>query len=448
MSREAHYPQTQELDTIMKGMGFLHTANGKVTITSPDLSSQHLRILAEIGLANCFYDPENFESIMVRRRRKSSPYGIHILSKEKAYSTKNETELTPLEERAKEFPQRYLLVDREDLQHFQALAQRLPPEKLVQYLEPEASHQRERTAPTEIVFEPPTRSWFSRKRSGRYCNLVDAIAHLEGGIAEMDVRMIRGAKHQLLAFTGALGVGICNRPLGSIAGKLAYSELSVPLEIIFGPEVVLSHEHSERLEDYLGEPFRLKDGTVIQLETTILHPRRENGTAYINPQRPDESAQLLYQIASDAEPLLCDPARILIGKAFEKDPDPEHLGALNRLHMYRGRYHYAAQAFEVAKPFFETVNDPQVKSEFFNYGADTFCRLGKLEEATSLAQQARDADPDSHLPYFMLGAINQVKSDYPAAQRDLEHSLTLRSDVPIVHQFLERTKRAADLLAH
>ena len=140
MSQEAHYPQTQKLDIILEGMGFLHTANGKVTITSPDVSSHHLRILAEIGLADCFYDPEHFEAVLLRRRQKSFHYGIHLLPKDKAYSSKTDFELAPMEERAKEFPRRYLPIDREDLQHFQALAQRLPPERLVQYLEPEAPH--------------------------------------------------------------------------------------------------------------------------------------------------------------------------------------------------------------------------------------------------------------------------------------------------------------------
>ncbi len=452
MSKEVRLG-TQELDIILEGMGFLHTANGKVTIASPDLSSPHLRLLAEIKLADCFYDPEQFEAVLVRRRRKSSPYGIHILSKDRAYSTKSDTELAVLEERAREFPQRYLPVDREDLQHFQALAQHLPPDKLVQYLEPEASHQRITTAPTKIEFEPPKRSWFSLfwfplGRTGEYCNLINAIAHLEGDIAESDVRMIRGAKRQLLAFTGALGVPICNRPFGSVAGRLAYAESPIPMEIIFGPDVVLGHEHSERLDDYLDEPFKLKDGTTVRLGTTVSKPHRQNGTVYVNPSLPEESAQLLYKIASDGEPILCDPARILLGKAFKKDPNPEHLGALNRLHMYRGRYNDAAQAFELARPFFETVDHPQVRSEFFCYGADTFCRLGKLEEAAAMAQRAKDADPNSHLPYFMLGAINQVRGDYNAAQQDLEHSLRLDFSVPIVHQFLERTQRAAHLLHH
>lgn len=446
MSPEGHYPKIPELDIIFEGMGFLHTANGKVTIASPDLSSPPLRVLAEIGLADCFYDPERFEAVLVRRRRKSSPYGIHILSKAKAYSTKSDTELALLEERAREFPQRYLPVDREDLQHFQVLAQRLPPEKLVQYLEPEAVQPRNAARPEKIEFEPPKRPWFSLGRTGEYCNLINAIAYLEGGIAEMDVRMIRGAKQQIVAFTGAFGEPICNRPFGSIAGRLAYSESPVPLEIIFGPDVVLGHTTSEKLDDYIGEPFKMKDGTMVRLETTIIQPHRKNGTVYVNPFLPEESAQLLYRIASEAEPILCDPARILLGKAFKKDPDPEHLGALNRLHMYRGRYGDAAQAFEFARPFFETVDHPQVKSEFFCYGADTFCRLGKLEEAASLAQRAKDADQNSHLSDFMLGAINQVKGDYRTAQHDLERSLKLEPSIPIVQQFLERTRRAAQLL--
>src|SRR3989338_11686832 len=102
----------EKLDYLLQGMGFLATANGKATVVSPDLSSEHLRVLAEIGLADCFYDPAHFEAVLVRRRRKSFPFGFHIVSEDQAFSTKRGESISRLEEYAVRFPRNFLPVRR------------------------------------------------------------------------------------------------------------------------------------------------------------------------------------------------------------------------------------------------------------------------------------------------------------------------------------------------
>ncbi len=458
----------KKLDYLLQGLGFLATANGKATVVSPDLSSEHLRVLAEIGLADCFYDPQHSEAVLVRRRRKSFPYGFHVLSEEETFSTKKESDILRLEEHAQKFSQRFLPVDREDVQHLQALSKRLSPHKLVQYLEAET------TSPKSTEWNPPfpigeelieekrePESWF-RSLLGkiglgsqqlvlhRYQKLVDALAKIEG--TQSDVAFLRKIKSHLAIFTGTLGYDHIPSARG-LAGPLALEEAlerGIHVELMFGPYLCIGKTDDHKLEEYFGEEYALSDGQRVRLELTTETTRRQNGTAYINPEQVEESARLLCQVAEEAvtvSPILSDPARILLGKAFEQTHNPEYLMALNRVLMYRGRYADAAKALKIVHDEFKkSIDNPGIKSEFCLYLTDAYFRLGKLEQAQEAVQEALQAAPENHIAHLFVGTINQVKGEYAAARHSLERAVELAPDVKITQQFLERTKRVQQLL--
>ncbi len=466
----------KRLEYLLRGLGFLASANGKATVVSPDLSSEHLRILAEIGLADCFYDPQHSEAVLVRRRRKSFPYGFHVLSEEETFSTKKEDDISRLEEYAKKISQRFLPVDREDLQHFQALSKRLSPNKLVQYLEAESTPPRSaegtewsrpfsddqeiierKKEPKSLLGSLLGKIGLGSRQSQqlvlrRYQKLVDAIAKIEG--TQPDVAFLRNAKSHIAIFTGTLGYDHIPSARG-LAGPLALEEAlerGIHVELMFGPTVCISKTDDHKLEEYFGEEYALSNERRVRLELTTEITRRQNGTAYINPEQVEESARLLCQVAEEAvtvSPILSDPARILLGKAFEQTHNPEYLMALNRVLMYRGRYDHAAKALEIVRDEFKSItgtNSTETKAEFFIYLTDAYFRLGKLEQATETVQEALQAAPENHLAHLFAGGINQVKGDYAAARHSLERAVELAPDVKISQQFLERTKRVQQLL--
>lgn len=453
----------KQLDHLLRGFGFLATANGKVTVVSSDLSSEHLKVLAEVGLADCFYDPTHSEAVLVRRRRKRFPYGLHIVSEDEAFSTKTEGEISRLEEYAGRFPRRFLSVERHDLQHFQALSKKLSPDKLVKYLEADAESPRQMDGDSlftesEVVEEKRGLMDLFLKRIGirkdkpfskRYVGLIDAVARIEG--SEPDVATLRRTKEQMLIFTGTLG-GEPTYPLRGIAGSLALEEAldrGVEVQILFGPDVCVGRIMDQKFEDYFDEVFPLGEGSSVRLELTSGDTHRSNGTAYINPDQVEESAQLLYQLAEDGDtvsPILSDPARMMLGKAFEQTHNPEYLMALNRVLMYRGRYTHAAQALEIVRDVFEEVESPLARSEFFAYLGDAYFRLGELDKAAEVVGEAIKARPENHVAHLLSGGINQVRGNYKDAQRDLERSLELASDVEITKQFLDRTQRVQQLM--
>ncbi|MBI4983690.1 tetratricopeptide repeat protein [Candidatus Woesearchaeota archaeon] len=440
----------KKLDHLLRGFGFLATANGKATVVSSDLSSEHLRVLAEVGLADCFYDPTHSEAVLVRRRRKSFPYGLHVVSEEEAFSTKREGEISRLEEYAGRFPRRFLSVERHDLQHFQALSKVLPPDKLVKYLEAEAE--------SEVVEEKQGLMGLFLKRIGirkdkpvssRYVGLIDAVARIEG--SEPDVATLRRTKDRMLIFTGTLG-GEPTYPLRGITGPLAFEEAlnrGVTVQILFGPYVCVGRTMDQKFEDYFGEVFPLGNGNSVRLELTSGDTHRSNGTAYVNPNQVEESAQLLYRLAEEGDtisPILSDPARIMLGRAFEQSHNPEYLMALNRVLMYRGRYAHAAQALEMVRDVFEEVESPLARSEFFVYLGDAYFRLGELDKAAEVVWEAIKARPENHVAHLLLGSVNQVRGNYEDSQRDLERSLELAPNVEITKQFLDRTQRVQQLM--
>lgn len=446
---------------MLDGLGFLATANGKATVVSPDLGSEHLRVLAEIGLADCFYDPNHSEAVLVRRRRKSFPYGFHIVSENKAFSTKGDGEISRLEEYAERFPRRFLPVERHDFQHFQALSKRLSSDKLVKYLEVEAEPRRD--SKVEELF--PFSNSLEEKRgiiktllrkmdvredqpvSGRYVGLIDAIARIER--TEQDVAFLQEAKEYMVIFTGTLG-GEPTYPLRGLAGPLALGEVKVPVQILFGPDVAVGRTTNQKFDEYLNEVFPLRDGKSVRLELTNGDTHRSNGNAYVNPDQVEESAQLLYKLAEEGDavsPILSDPARMMLGKAFEQTHNPEYLMALNRVLMYRGRYAHAAKALEAVKDVFEGVESPLIKSEFFAYLGDAYFRLGELDKAGEVTGEAMKAHPENNVAHLLSGGINQVRGNYEDARRNLERSLELAPDVKITQQFLDRTRRVQQLMS-
>lgn len=455
----------ERLDYLLQGLGFFSAANGKATIVSPDLSSNHLRILAEVGLADCFYDPAHFEAVMVRRRRKSFPYGFHIISENETFSTKRESDISGLEEYAGRFSNGFLPVERHDLQHFQALSKRLLPDKLVKYLEAEV----ESPGSTgkehpffESVAEEEKKGLISTflERMGvrrskpeparrRYKSLIDALAQVEG--TGPDVAFLRSTKRYLKIFTGTLG-GEPTYPIRGIAGPLALEEAlkrEITVEILFGPYFALGRREEHKLEEYFGEVYPLQKGASVRLELTGGDTQRSNGTAYINPEQVDASAQLLYQLAEEGDtvsPILSDPARIMLERAFGQTHNPEYVIALNRVLMYRGFYRGAAKVLETFRDTFEEVDSPPVKSEFFLYLGDAYFRSGELDKAAEVVGAAIKVQSENHVAYLLSGAIHQVQGDYTAAQLSLEKSLDLAPDVKITQRFLERTRRVQQLM--
>ena len=421
----------ERLDFLVGGLGFLETANGKATVVSNQLYSKKLRVLAEIGLADCYYHPDKSEAVLIRRRWEGFPFGFHYISDDSVFSTKKIEEISKLEEYASSFSNSYFRIDRTDLQHFQAMTKRLSTDKLIRYLEPESNISKAKNKP--VMF------W-------KYGKLVDAMADIEG--TKDDVGFFRSAKHEMKVFIGDLGEQM--HPFRGLTGTLAFEEMlkrDVKVEIVTGPYISLGKEQKTKpFEWYFGKTYKLKDGEVTLLLTEG-NSMRIKDKVYINQNDTEKATQLLYDLASEADevcPILCDPAIMMLSEAYKKQPYLGILLALNRVMMYRGGYHGAAEILLESEGAFVNA-DEGMRSDFYVYLADALFRSGEIEKAEATLNSGLIIKGNNDLAYLLLGCINQVKGDYNNAIDNLEKSLAINT-TDITGKTLERTRRAMSLM--